>query len=80
MWNSFELDAALALLRRRQDAVPVLQAALEIFYDSHDIFLTQGSVILGIDWPRRRAVRGFTLSYLLLDCLLNDELLHRLLW
>ena len=80
MGNSFELDATLALLRRRQDTVPVLQTALEVFYDSHDVLLTQRSVILGIDWPRRRAIRGFTLSYLLLDCLLNDELLLRLLW
>ena len=40
MGNSFELDATLALLRRRQDTVPVLQTALEVFYDSHDVLLT----------------------------------------
>ena len=80
MGNFFESYVKLTLLSRRQDAIPVLQATLEVFHDIHDVILAQGSVILGIDWPRRRAVRRFSLSYFLLYRLLDDQSLLWLFW
>ena len=80
MRDSFKHDTGLALLHRRQDAVPVLQDALEVVNVNLDVILPERSEILGIDWSRRRAIRGFTLPYLLLYRLLDDEILRRLFW